>query len=114
MKKSTKAIIAIVIIITSCMVICSATAEEYGEFYPRLTIVFQIENASDCRIVYCIDKSQNIWSFFDDEFEYEPGDIVNLLMWNNNSDITQHEIIEIYWEGYTENLNLFFEMGGWC
>ena len=112
MKRSINVIIAIIIIIT-CMVIYSATAEEYGEFYPRLTIVFQIENANDCRIVYCMDKSQNIWTFFDHEFEYEQGDIANLLMWNNDHDITQHEIIEVYWEGYTENLNLFFEMDGW-
>lgn len=116
MKELKVSIIAMIIacaIIISCACACPANAEEYGEFYPRLTVVFQIENTNDFRIVYCTDKSQNTWVFFDHEFQYESGDIANLLMWNNNPDITKHEIIEVYWEGYTENLDLFFEMDGW-
>ena len=101
------------IIILSCAVAFSAKAEEYGEFYPRLTVVIgstRIE--SNLWVVSCKDKNNNIWSFFDKEGTWKNGDIANLLMWNNG-EIKQHEIIEVYWEGYVNDINDFFQMEGW-
>ena len=102
------------IIIISCIIflcVSFAYAEEYGEFYPRLTIVFDIEDTENYRLVHCIDMSRNTWYFYDQNFKFKQGDIVNLLMWNTNPDITQHEIIDTYLEGHIkiEHLNLFLE-----
>lgn len=41
------------------------------------------------------------------------GDIVNLLMWNVSEHEKDNEIIEVYWEGYTEDISSFFQMNGW-
>ena len=116
MKLFKTAIIATIItclIIISCSYAMTAHAEDYGEFYPRLTIVFQIEYENDQRIIYCQDKSQNVWIFYDDDNIWAYGDICNLLMLNNSTDITQHEIIEVYWEGYTDNISSFFSVTNW-
>ena len=101
------------IIMLSCAFALSAGAEEYGEFYPRLTVVVSIDNVPNESRIYCQDKNGNIWSFYSDDTTWVKGDIVNLLMWNNSDDITEHEIIEVYLEGHTENIELFFEINGW-
>ena len=111
--------ISIIAVIITCIIIISfsfiipASAEDRGEFYPKLTVVFESEKIGDCWIVYCIDKSQNIWSFFDDEGIWAPGDIANLLMWNMGEREEEDEIIEIYWEGHAENLEMFFHVIEW-
>lgn len=116
MKETKTAIIATVltiIVIFSCMFAIPATAEDRGEFYPKLTVVFKTEKIGDLWVVYCIDKTQNIWSFFDDEDTWEKGDIANLLLWNMGENEEDDEIIEVYWEGYTENLETFFHVTTW-
>jgi len=120
MKKEIRAII-IATIVTICIIIGCAQAlpanaeaanPEFGEFYPKLTAVFEIEDQSEYRIVRCIDTSRNIWEFYDDGFEWEPGDIANLLMWNCNSQNPyDDEIIEVYWEGY--DLTFYSQIMGW-
>lgn len=113
MKKQIKVIIAAVI---SCAIMISYTfvnparAEDRGEFYPKLTVVFETEKVSNLWIVYCIDKTQNVWSFYSDEDTWEKGDITNLLMWNMGENEEEDEIIEVYWEGHTENLEMFFHV----
>lgn len=98
------------IIMLSCAVGFSANAEEYGEFYPRLSIVIETHENT----VICQDKEGNLWAFFSDENEWTIGDICNLLMWNNSEDITNHEVIEVYWEGHTENIDLFLLINKWA
>ena len=93
------ATITTIMIILSCAVVMPATAEvgDRGEFYPRLTVVVdRIETK-----VYCRDRHGNIWVFFDEEGEWEIGDIANLLMWRKDIHDIHDEIIEVYWEGYT-------------
>ena len=120
MKKQIRAIIIATIITITIIVGCAhampvhAESEnpETSEFYPKLTVVFDTEDNEKYRIVQCIDTSQNIWKFFDDEFEWEPGDIANLLMWNCNSQNPfDDEIIEVYWEGY--DLTFYYQIMGW-
>lgn len=116
MKKQIRATIIATIIAISIIISCAcampACAEniypETQELYPKLTVVFEIEDSPEYRIVRCMDVSQNIWEFYDDEFEWEPGDIANLLMWNCDSQNPyDDEIIDIIWEGY--NLNLYHD-----
>ena len=105
------ATIATIMIILSCAVAIPATAEvgDRGEFYPRLTVVVdRIETK-----VYCRDRDGNIWVFFDEEEEWEEGDIANLLMWKKDIHENHDEIVEVYWEGYTENVEGFFSLEGW-
>lgn len=98
------------LIMLSCAVAFSANAEEFGEFYPRLSVV--VERHADT--VICRDKDGHEWTFYCDESdEWEKGDLCNLLMWNNSTDITEHEIIDVYWAGYTENIDRYIHMNGW-
>lgn len=120
MKKQIRAII-IATIVTICIIIGCAQAmpacaekfePEFENVYPKLTAVFEIENESQFRIVRCMDTSRNVWEFYDDEFEWEVGDVANLLMWDCNSQNPyDDEIINVIWEGY--NLNLYYEFMEW-
>ena len=120
MKKQIRAII-IATIVTICIIIGCAHAmpacaekfePEFENVYPKLTAVFEIENESQFRIVRCMDSSRNVWEFYDDEFEWEVGDVANLLMWDCNSQNPyDDEIINVIWEGY--NLNLYYEFMEW-
>lgn len=111
-----KAITIIIAIVALCM-IAAATAEvgDRGEFYPRLTVVVEREQIADTDlwVIYCQDKDGNVWTFYDDEGEWNVGDIANLLMWNVGECEEEDEIIEVYWEGYTENPIGFFSLEGW-
>lgn len=116
MKKTKICIIAIIIttIICSCAYAIPSQAEtERPEFYPKLAIVVETEKIGSCWIVYCIDKSKNIWTFYDNEGVWVKGDIVNLLMCAIKENEEEDEIIEVYWEGYTKDVNLFYQINGW-
>lgn len=101
--------IAITIIITSLIMVSFAQAEDYPEFYPKLTVVVAIHTDT----VICQDKKGNLWAFFSDEDEWAVGDICNLMMWNVSENIEEHEIVEVYWEGHTEDVDNFFQMIEW-
>ena len=77
---------------------------EHGKLYPKLTVVVESIKIDDLWLVSCRDREDNVWAFWDDEGKWDYGDIANLLMWGLEED----EIIEVYWEGYTENISLFF------
>lgn len=116
--KETK--ICIIVTIITAIIICSCayaipSQAEAGhpKFYPKLTVVFNIEKIGDLWVVYCIDKTQNIWSFYDDEGTWTKGDIANLLMWATGENDEEDKIIEVYWEGYIKNINLFFQINEW-
>lgn len=119
--KQTKVIIAAtiatVIIMLSCAYAIPATAEvcDHGGLYPRLTIVVEKEQMADSGlwVIYCQDRDGNVWAFYDDEGEWNVGDIANLLMLSVNEHEEEDEIIEVYWEGYTENPAEFFSLEGW-
>lgn len=104
-------------IIIACAFTLSASAEvgDRGEFYPRLTVVIEKEQIADTGlwIIYCQDRDGNIWAFYDDEGEWDVGDIANLLMWNMGEREEEDEIIEVYWEGYTEDISFWMHKNGW-
>lgn len=109
--KTTKIIIiaTIITIMLICSVACAMPAhaeEEHGEFYPRLTVVVGWGKIGEgLRIVYCMDKQGEIWSFYDEEEEWDAGDVANLLMWDTGKDVETHEIIEVYYEGHLEAID---------
>ena len=103
------ATIVTAIIICSCAYTIPSQAEAgCPKFYHKLTIVFKTEKVGDYWVIYCMDKSRNIWTFYDESM-WIKGDIVNLLMWATRENEEEDEIIEVYWEGYTENISLFFK-----
>jgi hypothetical protein len=114
--KQTKVIIAAtivtIIIMLSCAYAMPAVAEvgDRGEFYPRLTVVVEKEHIVNTGlwVIYCQDKNGNLWAFYDDEGEWDVGDIANLLMWSVSEHEEEDEIIEVYWEGYTDCIDNFF------
>jgi len=119
MKEIKIIIIAVVItvaIMLSCACAMPACAEQdRGEFYPRLTVVVEKEQIGESGlwVITCRDKGGNLWAFYDDGGEWDIGDIANLLMWNMGEHEEDDEIIEVYWEGYTEDIDSFFQMEGW-
>ena len=126
MKNTTAArIIAIVcVILLSVAILLPAQAERaaaaeraengHGEFYPKLAIVVGLTILDeDCTIITCEDMQGELWSFYDDEQEWMEGDIVNLLMWDIGETEEKDEIVEIYWEGYTDNIESFFQVVNW-
>lgn len=119
MKATKIAIIAIIITVCltlACAYALSAQAEAGSrpEFYPKLTIVVEVISVSDdLWIVECKDKDGHIWTFYDDELTWDNGDIANLLMWAINENEEEDEIIEVYWEGYTENITEWLQNSTW-
>ena len=87
--------------------------EEYGEFFPLLTVVTDTWQEGQDYVVECTDKTGNQWYFFSEDDSWQPGDIANLLMWNNGATIYESEIIEVYWEGYTEDFTQFIKTLTW-
>lgn len=114
-KTITIATIVTIVIMLSCAFAMPASAEdERKEFYPKLTIVVDTEQASaELWIITCEDRTGNLWAFYDDAGEWNVGDIANLLMWNVGEREEEDEIIEVYWEGYTDNLKIFFQTIAW-
>lgn len=92
----------------------AAPATEYGEVYPKLAIIVDMEPTEyDDYMFTCIDREGDAWTFYGEREDWDIGDIVNLLMWNIDEDIHAHEIIEIYFEGYAEDFSDFIESIGW-
>ncbi len=115
--KTTK-IIAIATIITIAIIAlfgvatASAEAVDRGEFYPKMSVVTGIDQIGDTNLftVTVIDKDGHEWSFFDDEGEWQIGDIANLLMRNlSNEREEEDEIVEVYYEGTMDEE----AMGAW-
>lgn len=109
------AITIVMMIATACaMPACAESNPDYGEFYPRLSIMISSIHADNgLWVITCQDKEGNRWAFFSDEDDWQTGDICNLLMWNIDTDITLHEVVEVYWEGYTEEISLWKQINGW-
>ena len=112
-------IAAIATIITICLILsCAyampAHAENRPEFYPKLTVVAHTIRIEDhLWVVECQDKDGNIWGFYDDEHTWAEGDIANLLMMTVNEKEEEDEIVEVYREGYTENITEWLQNNGW-
>ena len=128
MKKQIRACIIATIITVLLMISCagyvsacaaerSAEAEapeyDHGLHYPRLSVVVEKRYVGDLCIIICKDRQHNLWAFYDDEGTWDIGDIANLMLWDMGENEEEQEIIEVYWEGYTENIDAFFQTVEW-
>ena len=97
---------AIIVIILSCAYLLPTVAEN-NEFHYCLTVVTNKEQVEGTNLwlIYCQDKNGDIWAFFDDDGDWDNGDLANLLMKDD-------EVIEVYWEGYVRNVDTFFALMG--
>ena len=115
LKVSIIAILIVCTIIISCSFAMSAHAEEeYPEFYPKLAVVVDAHVDGLVWLYTCVDKDGEEWSYWDEPEAWKQGDIINMMMFNNDPDYHNHEIIEIYHEGYAEDFETFLLACGWC
>ena len=111
MKKiiSTATAITIAIII-ACSFVMTASAEvgDRGEFYPLLTVVTGYERIGDTDmwIIDCTDTDGRVWSFYGEEEDAHIGTMFNLLMWNMGEAEEDDEIIEAYYEGRMDTMQM--------
>lgn len=106
--------VGIIMVLTWAIVFPSMAGAEAGEqldmFYFRPAVVVEVDEET----VLCQDLDGNSWIFYNEDGTWVVGDIVKLLMFNNSPDYTQHEIVEIFYLGYTEDIDLwFFLMAPW-
>ena len=109
MKKIITTATAITIaIIIACSFVMTASAEvgDRGEFYPRLTVVTSYEQVGDLWIIDCTDKDGMVWSFYGEEEDAHIGTMFNLLMWNMGEAEEDDEIIEVYYEGEMDTMQM--------
>lgn len=107
-------IVTVLILVSTAFALPAKAEADRGEFYPKLTVVVSsVRIDTGLWVVDCRDQEGNKWSFFDDEGTWEYGDIANLLMWNMGEREEDDEIIEVYWEGYTENIEMYCKIMGW-
>lgn len=92
-----KKVIAIIIILVSLLVICSASA--ISEFYPRCAMVTEIDETED--LVTVEDFAGVIWQFYGVE-DFIVGDLVAMLLWDCGTpdSIFDDEIIDAVYGGY--------------
>ena len=95
-------------IIIACSFVLPASAEvgDRGEFYPRLTVVTAYEQVGDLWIIDCTDKDGMVWSFYGEEEDAHIGTMFNLLMWNMGEAEEDDEIIEVYYEGEMDTMQM--------
>lgn len=97
---------AVTIIIIALCGVATANAESRPEYYPKLAIVVELEEVGGLHVVTCQDMAGNQWEFFDDENFWKVGDLCNMLMWATGEVEEDDEIVEVYWEGHPDNMNL--------
>jgi len=107
--------ICAIIAIFICGLVLPVYAEvgDRGEFYPKLAVVVSSERVGEAFEITCVDRDGNEWGFWDYEEEWIPGDIVNLLMWHLGEREEDDELVEVYFEGYTDNIDEFFRVIEW-
>jgi hypothetical protein len=97
-------------IIIACSFALPACAEvgDRGEFYPRLAVVTAYEQVGDTDlwVIYCTDKDGEVWSFYGEEEDAHIGMMYNLLMWNMGEAEEEDEIIEVYYEGRMDTMQM--------
>ena len=113
----------IALIVTSFIIISAAFALPVSaeaapvsspDYYGKLVVVTSsIRIETSIWVVSCQDKNGNIWQFLNDTGDLRPGDILNLLMFRLNANETDDECMDYTKEGYTDNLNSFFQIMGW-
>lgn len=87
-----------------------SAAADHGEFFPLLSIVVRIEEVGSFSIVTCEDTDGEAWSFYADDETWTIGDMANLLMWDTGEIEERYEVIEVYWVGYCESMETFYEL----
>ena len=92
----------------ACIMPASAEVGDRGEFYPRLAVVTAYEQVGDTDlwVIYCTDKDGEVWSFYGEEEDAHIGMMYNLLMWNMGEAEEEDEIIEVYYEGRMDTMQM--------
>lgn len=94
--------VAIMIAIAFAM---PAVAENLPEDFHELdAIVIGWERIgdTDLRVIECLAEDGNVWSFYDDQEEWDVGDTLTLIMWECTELEEDDEVIDIIWTGYME------------
>lgn len=87
------------------------TITKNNKFFPKLTIVInKLQINPETWAISCLDRQGDEWIFYCDDNTWECGDIVNLLMWTVDEEL---QIYDVYWEGYTEDINIFLYLTEW-
>lgn len=112
--KKTIAILIITILTFACIATATAEVGDRGEFYPLLTVVVGYERIGDTDewIIDCMDKDGRVWSFYGEEEDAHVGIMFNLLMWNMGEAEEDDEIIEAYYEGRMDTMQMMQWMRG--
>lgn len=99
--------IALILTFAIMMPACAEVGDR-GEFYPRLTVVVGYERIGDTDmwIIDCMDKDGQVWSFYGEEEDAHIGIMFNLLMWNMGEAEEDDEIIEVYYEGRMDTMQM--------
>ena len=97
-------------IIIACSFALPAVAEvgDRGEFCPRLAVVTGYERIGDTDlwVIEVTDKDGEVWSYYGEEEDAHIGLMVNLLMWNMGEREEDDEIIEVYYEGRMDTMQM--------
>lgn len=112
--KTTKIITVATAITMAIIIACSfalpAVAEvgDRGEFYPRLAVVTGYERIGDTDlwVIEVTDKDGEVWNYYGEEEDAHIGLMVNLLMWNMGEREEDDEIIEVYYEGRMDTMQM--------
>jgi len=79
--------------------IACATNYDVTDMYALTTMVIEVNND----YVVCLDFTGNEWTF-DNIDDWLIGDIASLLMWNNETDMIEDDvIIQAFYGGYVPN-----------
>ena len=87
--KSNKNLLSTIIAILT-LILCAITIIGFTRFYPQTVIVSSVN--SDDNYISCIDSTGNIWEFGPSE-DYEVGDVVSIILFDNFSEPIYDDII---------------------
>lgn len=94
-------VVIIATIITAIIMISTAfampAAAEAAEFYEVEAVVIGWERIGDTelRTIDCFAEDGTIWSFYDDEGEFQIGDLVVLTMWICGESDEDDEVVDV-------------------
>lgn len=91
-KRAEKATITTIIVVLTIFVLCMfcGTARDNGRIYHKSAEVIGVDYTTD--EVVCVDAEGNEWAFYGAD-EYMEGDAIVCVMYDNNTEATEDDII---------------------
>lgn len=101
-------ILTVTVVLSILLFFGTCSAEMYVseplEYYPLTTIVREVVEEEETRIIVVEDANGNIWEF-ENENEFDIDDIVSLLMYNNGTpQIFDDKIVMTVYSGFAGGL----------